>query len=66
LAPNRGVGGPHLEEQLLADIISADSVSDLPPMAHAANKDPIVAAMSDLNVTSSHDHRAETQDYDNA
>jgi hypothetical protein len=53
------------EQELLADIIPADSISDLPPLTLGASEDRTGADTNDLNVTSSHeiqdDDRAVTQ-----
>ena len=65
LDTNRGVEEPRPEEELLADIIPADSISDLPPLMLGASEDLTGADTNDLNVTSNHeiqdDDRAATQ-----
>jgi hypothetical protein len=65
LDTNRGVEEPRPEEELLADIIPADSISDLPPPTLGASEDLTGADTNDLNVTSRHevqdDDRAATQ-----
>ena len=55
LDTNRGVEEPRPEEELLTDIIPADSISDLPPPTLGASEDLTGADTNDLNVRSRHE-----------